>query len=155
LRAAKRLFAVGGNAKSLALALGTGATHTVNRRECGDIPATIKQITKGGLNYAIDTTGVPDFVKTALLSLKNGGTAAVVGAADGLLHISQGLLGGGKSLTGVTEGDSIAKLFIPQLLEYHKAAGSRSTGSSPINESSPTSIRQSGIPTMVRSSRPC
>lgn len=98
-----------------------GATHTVNRKETSDIVGDIKAITDGGVNYAIDTSGVPDFVKKALASCRFMGTAVVLGATgDVTFNIQQELMGDAKSLIGIIEGDAIPKLFIPKLLDYYR-----------------------------------
>jgi aryl-alcohol dehydrogenase len=102
------IIAVGGNPTSLELAKELGATHTINR--------------KGGTNYAIDTTGVADFVRKALASVRFMGTAVVLGATGDLtINVQQELMGEAKSLIGVIEGDAIPKLFIPHMIEYYKA----------------------------------
>ena len=117
----EKIIAVGGNANSLKLALELGATHTVNRKETSDIVGDIKAITDGGVNYAIDTSGVPDFVKKALASCRFMGTAVVLGATgDVTFNIQQELMGDAKSLIGIIEGDAIPKLFIPKLLDYYR-----------------------------------
>ena len=116
-----KIIAVGGNKKSLELALELGATHTVNRKECDDIVAEVKRITNGGTHFSIDTTGVGDFVRKALASVRFMGTCVVLGATGDLtINVQQELMGDAKSLIGIVEGDSIPKLFIPQLIEYYK-----------------------------------
>ena len=118
----EKIIAVGGNPNSLKLAMELGATHTINRKEEQDIVGKIKnEITLGGVNYAIDTSGVPDFVKNALASCRVMGPAVVLGATgDVTFNIQQELMGDAKSLIGIVEGDAIPKLFIPKLLDYHK-----------------------------------
>lgn len=116
-----KIVAVGGNARSLELALELGATHTVNRKECEDIVKAVRDITGGGAHYSIDTTGVGDFVKKALASVRFMGTCVVLGATGDLtINVQEELMRDAKSLIGVVEGDSIPKLFIPKLLEYYK-----------------------------------
>lgn len=116
------VIAIGGNPKSLELAKELGATHTINRKECDDIVAKIKEITNGGADYAIDTSGVSDFVRKALACVRSGGTAVVLGATGDLtINVQAELMGEAKSLIGVVEGDSIPKLFIPKLIEYYRA----------------------------------
>lgn len=116
----KNIIAVGGNPKSLKLALELGATHTINRKECDDIVAEIKEITKGGCHYAIDTSGVSDFVKKALACVRFKGTAVVLGLTGDLtINVQEELMGEAKSLVGVVEGDANSKTFIPKLLEYY------------------------------------
>ncbi len=93
----------------------------MNRKETKDIVGDIKAITGGGVNYAIDTSGVADFVKKALASCRFMGTAVVLGATgDVSFNIQQELMGEAKSLIGIVEGDAIPKLFIPKLLEYYR-----------------------------------
>ncbi|ADK14679.1 MULTISPECIES: NAD(P)-dependent alcohol dehydrogenase [Clostridium] len=116
-----KIIAVGGNPSSLELAKELGATHTINRKETDDIVCEIKQITNGGCHYAIDTTGVGDFVKKALACVRFLGTAVVLGATGDLtINVQEELMGEAKSLIGIVEGDSIPKLFIPQLIQYYK-----------------------------------
>ncbi len=117
----RKIIAVGGNPKSLELAKELGATHTINRKEVDDIVVEIKKLTNGGTHYTIDTTGVGDFVRKALASVRFMGTAVVLGATGDLtINVQEELMGDAKSLIGITEGDSIPKLFIPQLIEYYK-----------------------------------
>ncbi len=117
-----KIIAVGGNAKSLELAKELGATHTVNRHEISDLVGKIKTITKGGVHYAIDTTGVGDFVRKALNSTRPLGTAVVLGATGDLtINVQEELMGESKSLVGIVEGNAVPKIFIPKLLEYYKA----------------------------------
>lgn len=116
-----KIIAVGGNPKSLELAKELGATHTVNRKEVEDVVAEVKKITDGGTHYSIDTTGVGDFVRKALASVRFMGTCVVLGATGDLtINVQEELMGDAKSLIGITEGDSIPKLFIPRLIEYYK-----------------------------------
>ena len=116
------IIAVGGNPASLELARELGATHTINRKETEDIVAAIKDLTHGGVHYAIDTTGVGDFVRKALASCRFMGTAVVLGATGDLtINVQAELMGDAKSLIGIVEGDAVSKLFIPKLLEYYRA----------------------------------
>lgn len=116
-----KIIAVGGNATSLELAQELGATHTINRREESDIVGRIREITDGGCDYAIDTSGNADFVKKMLASVGFMGKGVILGATgDVTFNIQEELMGDSKSLIGVVEGDAIPKLFIPKLLEYYK-----------------------------------
>lgn len=119
----QQIIAVGGNPKSLELAKELGATHTVNRKEVDDLVAEVKRISLSGdgVNYSIDTTGIADCVRKSLGFLDYDGTCAVLGAtADISFNVQNELMGEGKSLIGVIEGDAIPKLFLPQLLDYYK-----------------------------------
>ena len=117
----EKIIAVGGNATSLDLAKELGATHTINRKEEQDIVGRIREITDGGCDYAIDTSGNSDFVKKMLASVGFMGKGVILGATgDVTFNIQQELMGDFKSLLGVIEGDAIPKLFIPKLLAYYK-----------------------------------
>ena len=114
-----KIIAVGGNPKSLELAKELGATHTVNRKECDEV-AAVRELTGGGVNYAIDTTGVGACVRKSLAMCDFDGTCVVVGATGDLtINVQAELMGDGKSLIGVLEGDSVPKDFIPKLIEYY------------------------------------
>ncbi len=115
-----KIIAVGGNAKSLELAKELGATHTVNRKEVDPVQA-VKEITDGGVTYSIDTTGVGECVRKSLAMCDFDGTCVVVGATGDLtINVQEELMGDGKRLIGVIEGDSIPKDFIPKLIDYHQ-----------------------------------
>jgi aryl-alcohol dehydrogenase len=123
LAGCKRIIAVGGNPTSLELARELGATDTVNRKKVDDIVAAIREIGGGkGVDYAIDTTGVGDFVRKALASVKTGGTAVVLGATGDLtINVQDELMGESKSLIGIVEGNSNPRVFLPKLLEAYRA----------------------------------
>ena len=115
------IIGVGGNAKSLALALELGATHVINRKECGDIEGEIRRITNGGLNYAVDTSGAPNFVRTALHALAPNGVLAIVGITPPMeIDMFGELMAEGKTVMGVIEGAANPKIFIPKMVEYYR-----------------------------------
>ena len=115
------IIAVGGNPKSLELAKELGATHTNNRKTCPDIAAEIKEITGGGANYSIDTSGNVNFVRAALHCLAPLGVEAVVGITPPMeIDMFGELMAEGKTLTGVIEGAAVPKVFIPQMIEYYR-----------------------------------
>ncbi|WP_067810217.1 NAD(P)-dependent alcohol dehydrogenase [Nocardia beijingensis] len=101
----------------LDLALDMGATYKINAGTEGSAEA-IADITGGlGLDYAIDTTASMDVVRTAYAALGTFGTLAAVGAAAVGTELAldyTGLLAG-RSIIGVTEGDSDPQTFIPFL----------------------------------------
>ena len=117
----EKIIGIGGNPASLTLAKELGATHTINRKETDDIVGKIVEITGGGAHYAIDTSGVPDFVRKALNCLRMLGTAVVLGATGELtINVQAELMGPARSLIGIIEGNAVPRLFIPQLLRYYK-----------------------------------
>ncbi|GAB2895694.1 NAD(P)-dependent alcohol dehydrogenase [Neomicrococcus lactis] len=99
-----------------------GATHTVNSKEVDPV-AAIKEITGGGVNYALDTTGVPPVFAQMINSLATRGHGALVGAAklgtEAPFDIGTLLLSGIK-VSMVIEGDAVPKEFIPRLISLHQ-----------------------------------
>lgn len=109
-----KIIAVDITESRLNLAMELGATNIINSKECEDVTAEIKKITNGGSHYAVETTGVPDIVNTSLYALRPRGTVAIVGFAGNVtIDIQNALMSEGKTMVGVVEGDSVAKIFIP------------------------------------------
>ncbi len=114
----KTIIAVGGNSKSLALAKELGATHTINRKEVDDIAAAVREITGGGADYVIDTSGVQPMIEAGLNALNYLGTLVMAGAGS---VIPPNTALAAKTVMGVTEGHSVPRAFIPKLLDYYRA----------------------------------
>ncbi|TLK52734.1 NAD(P)-dependent alcohol dehydrogenase [Glutamicibacter sp. V16R2B1] len=106
----------------LELAKELGATHVVNSKET-DPAAAIKEITAGGAQFALDTTGVPMVFTQMSNSLATRGHGALVGAAklgtEAKVDIGTQLLAG-INLHLVIEGDAVPKEFIPRLVSLHQ-----------------------------------
>ncbi len=115
------IIAVDVNPMKLDFAMEVGATHTVNVTEVEDTAKAIKDLVKGGVHYSIDTTGRGESVRKAILCTRFRGVTVVLGATgDMTINVQADLMGDGKSLLGVVEGDSVPQVFIPALLEYYK-----------------------------------
>jgi len=99
-----------------------GATHTVNASKV-DVIEEIQKLTGGGVQYALETTGVPAVFTNMTKCLTVRGHAAVVGAAaigtNADLDIGS-LLPMGITVTFVVEGDSVPSKFIPQLVDLYE-----------------------------------
>ncbi|HJQ46986.1 MAG TPA: NAD(P)-dependent alcohol dehydrogenase [Amycolatopsis sp.] len=106
----------------LDLALELGATHRINAAS-EDVAKVLGEITDGaGLDYAIDTTANMGVLRTAVEALGTFGSCAAIGAAPIGTEIAldyTGLLVG-RSIVGVTEGDSDPESFIPLLVELYR-----------------------------------
>jgi aryl-alcohol dehydrogenase len=105
----------------LELAAELGATHVVNGRE-QDAVADIRRASGGGVDYALDTTGLPALIGQAVEALRQRGTAAVLGASkpDANIHLpANAFMQSCKTLMGVVEGDSVPDVFVPQLLDLY------------------------------------
>ncbi|GGN23139.1 NAD(P)-dependent alcohol dehydrogenase [Streptomyces fuscichromogenes] len=103
----------------LDLAAQVGATHTLDGA-AEDIVGQIKDLTSGGATHAFDTTGVPAVVRNAALALGTRGSLALValGAGDVGFDVRD-LIGFGKTVRGVIEGDANPHELIPLLLDWH------------------------------------
>ncbi|GAA1914538.1 NAD(P)-dependent alcohol dehydrogenase [Nocardioides lentus] len=106
----------------LALARELGATHTVDPRE-EDAVERIREITGGGADFALDTTGVPTVFRQLSDCLGVLGQGAMVGATtpgtEGTVDIGTTLLSG-QTLHMVIEGDSVPQSFIPRLIDLYE-----------------------------------
>ncbi len=117
----QHIIAVDVHESRLALAQELGATAVLNGREV-DTVAEVRALTDGGSHYAIETTGVPAVVRQSLQALRPLGVSAIVGVTPEVtLDIHNDLMAEGKSMIGVIEGDSVPRVFIPQLVAYYKA----------------------------------
>lgn len=109
-------------ASRLEFAKELGATHVVNSKETDPV-AAIKEITGGGVEYALDTTGVPMVFTQMTNSLATRGHGALVGAAklgtEAKIDIGTQLLAG-INVHLVIEGDAVPKEFIPRLINLYK-----------------------------------
>ena len=106
----------------LELAKELGATHVINSKEQDPVQA-IKEITGGGVNYALESTGRPEILKQGIDALGTLGKIAVVGApplgTTAQFDVNDLLLGG-KMIMGVVEGSGAPKKFIPELVRLYQ-----------------------------------
>jgi aryl-alcohol dehydrogenase len=103
----------------LQLATELGATHVINGGEA-DAVRGIRKITGGrGANHSIDSTAVPSVIRQAVDCLAMPGSCAIVGLAPFGTEVSLDVntLLNGRTVRGVTEGDSVPAEFIPALIE--------------------------------------
>ena len=102
----------------LKLAGELGATHCIDG-EKADIVGTIKSAC-GGVDYAFDTSGSPRLLEAARKVLNPEASACGVGIG-GVLTLNERERREGKTWTVTNTGFSVPPLFIPKLLEYHRA----------------------------------
>ncbi|HVW41702.1 MAG TPA: NAD(P)-dependent alcohol dehydrogenase [Amycolatopsis sp.] len=92
-----------------ALAKTLGARQALDPAEAG---------TLAGFDYAIDTTGRPDVIRTAVAATHNTGTTCLIGSGPAGTEVSLPLrdLVVGRRVRGLVEGDSVPQVFLPLLL---------------------------------------
>jgi aryl-alcohol dehydrogenase len=113
------IIAVDVHESRLTFARELGATHTINA-STHDVVEEIKKIAAGGVQFALETTGVPAVFTSMTLSLGVRGHAVVVGAAALGTNADFGigsLLPMGITVTMVVEGDSVPSTFVPKLVD--------------------------------------
>jgi len=107
------------------LALSLGATHVVDPAG-GALAETVRRIIPDGVNFAFDTTGIPEVVEGAADCLAPQGVFGFVGvpkAADFGMKLPSTMLNvisRGYTYKGIIEGDSEPDEFIPQLIELYR-----------------------------------
>lgn len=108
----------------LAKARELGATHTVSGRS-DDVVAAVTELTGGlGVQYAMDTTGVPAVARQAFDCLATQGQLALVAAAapgtEVSVEVGASLIKGWR-MQAVIEGDAVPQAFIPRLIDLWEA----------------------------------
>jgi aryl-alcohol dehydrogenase len=98
------------------LALEFGATHVFDGAD-PDLATQLRQLTGGGVKYALETTGVPSVVATAIECLQPRGFCGLVGVGTEPLSLSPQALGHGRAVSFLLEGNAVPQLFIPKLVE--------------------------------------
>ena len=113
---ATTIIAVDLNPPRRDLALELGATHAVDGAR-HDLLDRLLDLTRGGAQFALDTTGVPAVIDTAVNAIRPTGICGLVGVQRGDLVLAPRTLAVGRTVTGILEGDAVPHVLIPQLLE--------------------------------------
>ncbi|SEW16552.1 NAD(P)-dependent alcohol dehydrogenase [Natrinema salifodinae] len=100
-----------------------GATETVDPDSVDDVIETVRGLTDGGADYAVESTGVADVAEQAVETLTQRGTVGLVGApplgTEASYDVNELILNG-RSITGIVEGDSDPQEFIPDLVDLYQ-----------------------------------
>jgi len=102
------------------LAIKLGATDVIDAL-AEDAAAQILELTKGGVDHAIEAVGRPASGDLAVGSLKRGGTATILGMMplDHKVGLSAMDLLSGKKLQGVLMGSNRFPVDIPRLVDFY------------------------------------
>lgn len=109
------IVAVDLNPARLELARELGATHTFDGAQ-PDLLERLQQVTGGGAQYCLDTTGVPAVSHTAIHALRPTGTCGLVGVQQGDVVLDPFALAVGRNVMGILEGDAVPQVLIPRLV---------------------------------------
>jgi len=118
---AGHIIAVDINDERLEIARKLGATDTINSTK-EDVVSRIQEISGGhGARYAMDTTGIPAVLTSAVKSLSIKGELATVavGKMPLDLDVTRDVMMPSRTIKGVIEGDAVPQLFIPKLVEFY------------------------------------
>lgn len=113
-----RIVAIDRNRARLDLARDLGATDLI-RTDLQDLAAALADL--GGIDFAVETTGVPALVATAIAALRTRGICALHGmTGDTKLEIDIRNLLGGRTVIGVREGHADPQQFIPLMIQLYR-----------------------------------
>jgi len=117
---ARMVIAVDIHENKLATARELGATHSVDGSS-GDPVAKIKDMVPGGVDYAFECIGLKSAAEQAFESIRDGGTATIVGMIpvgqkielEGSVFLRQ------KKIQGSTMGSNHFRVHMPQYVELY------------------------------------
>jgi aryl-alcohol dehydrogenase len=114
---AGRIVAVDRVASRLELARELGATDTIDTAQ-QDLSDALQAL--GGVDQAVDTSGVPALIAAAVAGLKERGTCVLLGASS-QSEVTLNILPliSGRVVRGVVNGDCDPAVLIPQLVDWY------------------------------------
>lgn len=119
IRRCERIVVVDVNRDRLDLALDLGATDVVDG-QADDLLATVLKLSGGGADGVLDAVGVPATARAAIEMTAFGGRTAIAGSHGAGQELTVGLSTVfGRSIFGVSQGDSLPAAFIPELIAHH------------------------------------
>ncbi|WP_433859742.1 NAD(P)-dependent alcohol dehydrogenase [Streptomyces kronopolitis] len=86
-----------------------------------DLPGRIRQLTDGGAQFALDTTGSARLINDALRALRPTGHLGLVARLPTTLPLEPGALDRGRKVSHLCEGDAVPGLLIPRLTGLWRA----------------------------------
>jgi len=119
---ASQIVAIDTNDTRLEFASSVGATHCFNPAR-DDVVAALLAVTGYGIDYIVDTTGIPAVMRNAVASLAPRGTCGILGASPMGTELALDevhFMSGGRRLVGIVEGSANPDAFIPHLIDLHR-----------------------------------
>lgn len=120
IRGAKTIIALDMHVSRLEKAEELGATHVLNANNA-NVVSNIMNITTTGVNYALDTTGIPAVIRQAIETLAPRGVCGILGASgpDAEITLNEThFMSGGRKLFGIVEGEAKSDAFIPEMIQW-------------------------------------
>ena len=100
--------------KRLKLALELGATHVIDSRS-QDVAARIAEMTGGGVNYVIESSGDQKMHQLAIDALNSRVVVALLAGETGRKSLSRG-----RKTIGTIQGDAVPQSFVPRRIELYR-----------------------------------
>jgi S-(hydroxymethyl)glutathione dehydrogenase / alcohol dehydrogenase len=120
---ANRVIAIDINAGKLDRAREFGATDVIDNT-AGDAAEQLRDLLpgSGGVDYSFEALGLPATYELAFALLRPGGTATMIGVAEGTIQLPAGAFVGGElRIQGSRLGSIRARQDIPYLLDLYAA----------------------------------
>jgi aryl-alcohol dehydrogenase len=92
-----------------------GATHAFDGKD-QNLARLLRQTVRGELDFALDTTAVPQAITTAVGALSTVGVCGLLAASETETLISTAAFANGRSVRGIIQGDAVPQLMIPELI---------------------------------------
>ncbi|MCW5253588.1 NAD(P)-dependent alcohol dehydrogenase [Streptomyces sp. SHP 1-2] len=86
-----------------------------------DLPGSVRRLTDGGAQYALDTTACARLINDALRALRPTGHLGLVARLRTALPLEPGALDRGRRISHICEGDAVPRLLIPRLTSLWRA----------------------------------
>jgi aryl-alcohol dehydrogenase len=106
------------------LAQELGATHVIDPSTGQGLADAVREVCPLGVDYALDTTGIPDVLRSAIGCLGSKAVFGIIGVAPPGTPIPgeiSDLITYGYTIKGIIEGDSDPDRFIPEMIEHYRA----------------------------------
>jgi aryl-alcohol dehydrogenase len=117
-----KIIAIDVDEKRLEMAREFGATHTINPSATDPVDAVF-DVTGEGADYSLECAGIPEVFQNAVYSIHTRGVCGLLGFPPQGTEVSLNMeaILWGRTIKGIIEGDSIIDIFIPRLIDFHKA----------------------------------
>ncbi|SEJ99026.1 Zinc-binding dehydrogenase [Sphingobium sp. AP50] len=103
----------------LMLAAEFGATGTIDTSSVA-LEEAFDAVKASGFDYVLDTSGVPFLIETAIRALAIRGKLGLVAPGPDFTMPVMSLIGGGREVRGIIEGDADPAELLPRLLAWHR-----------------------------------